>query len=61
LLRSSGADPAKFPDAVKRATGKFPPLPPRLAGLYDGAERVTVLPNDRAKIRDFILTQVSRS
>jgi threonine synthase len=53
------AHPAKFPDAVKRATGKFPPLPSRLQGLYDGEERVTVLPPDRTKIRDFILSRVT--
>jgi threonine synthase len=57
----STADPAKFPDAVRRATGQIPPLPPRLAGLYEGTERVTVLPNDRARIRDFILSRVARS
>jgi threonine synthase len=57
----STADPAKFPDAVQRATGKTPPLPPRLAHLYDGVERVTVLPNDRATIRDFILTRSAHS
>jgi threonine synthase len=55
----STADPAKFPDAVKQATGKTPPLPPRLAGLYDGVERVTVLPNDKTTIRDFILSRVA--
>jgi len=57
----STAAPAKFPDAVQRATGKIPPLPPRLAGLYDGAERVTILPNDRAKLSDFILSRVASS
>ncbi|HEY1710274.1 MAG TPA: threonine synthase [Rhizomicrobium sp.] len=57
----STADPAKFPDAVRRATGKTPPLPPRLAHLYDGVERVTVLPNDKARIRDFILTRSAHS
>jgi threonine synthase len=56
----STAHPAKFPDAVKRATGKFPLLPPRLQGLYEGEERVTVLPPDRAKIRDFILSRMAR-
>jgi threonine synthase len=54
----STAAPAKFPDAVKRATAKIPPLPSRLAGLYEGEERVTVLPNDRGKISDFILSRV---
>jgi threonine synthase len=50
----STAHPAKFPDAVRRATGQAPPLPPRLQGLYDGVERVSVLPNDLPQIRAFI-------
>ncbi len=54
----STAHPAKFPDAVRHATGQIPPLPPRLAGLYDGVERVTVLPNERAAVRDFISSRL---
>ncbi len=54
----STAHPAKFPDAVKRATGQTPPLPPRLAGLYEGRERVTVLPNDRVEVRNFISSRL---
>ena len=44
------AHPAKFPDAVERAVGFRPPLPPRLADLYDKVERYTVAPNDLASI-----------
>ncbi|HLT16402.1 MAG TPA: threonine synthase [Acidimicrobiales bacterium] len=40
------AHPAKFPDAVERATGVHPPLPERLADLFERAERYDVLPND---------------
>ena len=40
------AHPAKFPDAIERAIGWRPPLPPRLADLYDRAERFLVLPNE---------------
>ncbi len=50
----STAHPAKFPNAVKRATGVSPPLPPRLQGLYDGVERVSILPNDQLRLRAFI-------
>jgi threonine synthase len=39
------AHPAKFPDAVERATGVRPPLPRALADLYDREERYTRLPN----------------
>jgi threonine synthase len=38
------AHPAKFPDAVERATGQRPPLPARVAGLFERAERYDVLP-----------------
>jgi threonine synthase len=45
------AHPAKFPEAVTRATGHAPPVPPRLAGLEGRAERFTVLPNDLAAVQ----------
>jgi threonine synthase len=40
------AHPAKFPDAVVRATGVHPPLPPHLADLFEREERCDVLPAD---------------
>ena len=48
------AHPAKFPDAVERATGMRPALPPRLADLFDRPERVEVLPNDLRAVQAFI-------
>lgn len=48
------AHAAKFPDAVERATGVRPPLPPRLADLYDREERYTVLPNDLNQVKAFV-------
>ena len=39
------AHPAKFPDAVERATGIRPPLPPALADLYERPETFSVAPN----------------
>jgi threonine synthase len=44
------AHPAKFPDAVERATGIRPPLPPRLAELMDLPERYVTLPADLAAV-----------
>jgi threonine synthase len=38
------AHPAKFPDAMERATGRRPPLPPALADLYSRQERFTTAP-----------------
>ncbi len=48
------AHPAKFPDAVERATGVRPPLPPHLADLFDLPEHVTVLPHDLAAVQQFV-------
>jgi threonine synthase len=48
------AHPAKFPDAVERATGLRPPLPPHLADLLDRPERFTVLANDQGAVERFI-------
>ncbi|MBX6322847.1 MAG: threonine synthase [Rhodospirillaceae bacterium] len=48
------AHPAKFPDAVARATGERPALPPPLADLMTRPERLDVLPNDLAAVEDYI-------
>jgi threonine synthase len=48
------AHPAKFPAAVEAATGQHPPLPPRMADLYDREERVTRVPNDLSAIQTLI-------
>jgi threonine synthase len=45
------AHPAKFPDAVERATGVRPALPARLADLFQRKERYAVLPNDLGAVR----------
>lgn len=54
------AHPAKFPDAVEKATGIRPALPPRLADLYERKEKLTTLPNDLKKIQDFVRANVHR-
>ena len=48
------AHPAKFPDAVERATGIRPALPPHLERILTAAERVDHLPNDLATVEDFV-------
>jgi threonine synthase len=48
------AHPAKFPDAVERATGLRPQLPSRLAGLFDRPESVEVLSNDLKTVQGYI-------
>jgi threonine synthase len=54
MITLSTAHPAKFPDAVERACGVRPGLPPRMAGLFDRTERFTVLANDTAAVEAFI-------
>jgi len=46
MVCAATAHPAKFPDAVEKATGIRPPLPGRLADLMAGEERFDVLPAD---------------
>lgn len=48
------AHPAKFPDAVEKATGQRPPLPEHLADLLSREERLTVLPNNLQEIKAYI-------
>ncbi|WP_147125671.1 threonine synthase [Shimia ponticola] len=46
MITLATAHPAKFPDAVEAAMGSRPPLPPRMADLYERSERVTRVEND---------------
>jgi threonine synthase len=48
------AHPAKFPDAVQKATGERPALPPRLADLFQRTERVDGLTNDVEALKELI-------
>jgi len=48
------AHPAKFPDAVVKATGVEPRLPEHLVDLLDRPERYESLPNDLATVQDYV-------
>ena len=50
--------PAKFPDAVEKATKIRPNLPQRLSYLMNAKETFKVLPNSEAAVKAFILSQV---
>ena len=54
MITLATAHPAKFPDAVERATGLRPGLPARMADLFDRSERVTPVPNDLAALEALI-------
>jgi threonine synthase len=48
------AHPAKFPEAVERACGRRPALPPRHADLYEREEHCLRLPNDLGQVQEAI-------
>jgi len=48
------AHPAKFPEAVERATGCTPEPPPALAVVADRPERCTSLPNNVDAVKEFV-------
>lgn len=48
------AHPAKFPDAVERATGQRPELPARVGDLFDREERCAELPGDYDAIAEYV-------
>jgi threonine synthase len=54
------AHPAKFPDAIARATGVRPDLPSHLASLFEREERFSILPNDQHEIERFIVARAAR-
>lgn len=54
VVALSTAHPAKFPDAVERATGLRPALPPHMADLMTRPETFTVLPHDQTTVETFI-------
>jgi threonine synthase len=54
IVTLATAHPAKFPAAVKAATGIEPPLPAWLSDLHERAERYDVQANDQAAIERYI-------
>ena len=61
VVVAATAHPAKFPDAVERATGLRPPLPARLADLYQREERYSVLPPDLGAVEEFVRSHAFRN
>lgn len=54
LICLGTAHPAKFPDAVKQATGHSPELPVGLSDLFERPERFERCPNDVAAVRQIV-------
>ena len=61
MVALATAHPAKFPDAVERATGIRPPVPPTLAAIMDRRERITILPNDVGAVAHFVRAHARRA
>ena len=59
MITLATAHPAKFPDAVQAATGIRPPLPSRMADLYERAERVTRVKHDLGALQALIKERIS--
>ncbi|MFQ6552994.1 threonine synthase [Aestuariibius insulae] len=59
MITLATAHPAKFPDAVEDATGVRPPLPSRMADLYERPERVTRVPGELAPIQEIIRERIA--
>ncbi len=59
MITLATAHPAKFPDAVEAATGIRPPLPARMADLFDRPERVTRVANDLAALKAIIRERIT--
>lgn len=59
MITLATAHPAKFPDAVKAASGVMAPLPPRMADLYDRPERVTRCANDLSALQSVIKERIT--
>ena len=56
IVTLATAHPAKFRDAVERATGQRPPLPARVGDLFQREERMVELPGDYAAVVDYVIT-----
>lgn len=55
------AHPAKFRDAVERATGQRPMLPRRVSGLFEREERYETLPGELQAVEAYIAERATES
>jgi threonine synthase len=59
IVTLATAHPAKFRDAVERATGTRPPLPLRVGELFEREERMVELPGDYDAVAAYIAEHAS--
>jgi threonine synthase len=60
MITLATAHPAKFPDAVEKASGHRPALPARMADLFDRPERLTQVPNDLMALEALVRERTGR-
>jgi threonine synthase len=60
MVALATAHPAKFPEAVERATGVRPALPAHLADLFERDEHYATLPAELERVEAFIRARVAR-
>ena len=60
MITLATAHPAKFPDAVQKASGIRPALPERMKDLFERSERVTRVANDLDQIETLIQERLSK-
>ncbi len=58
IITLATAHPGKFRDAVERATGQRPQLPPRAQGLFDRMEKFDRLENDLPALQQYMRARV---
>ena len=56
MVTLATAHPAKFPEAVSKASGQSPALPEHMADLLRREERFQVLPADMTAVKQYILS-----
>jgi threonine synthase len=61
VIVAATAHPAKFPDAIERAVGFRPALPPHMADLYERKEEYICAPNDLAHIEGLVRNFANRN
>jgi threonine synthase len=61
MVALATAHPAKFPDAVEKATGARPGLPPHMADLFTRTERLDRLGNDAEALKTYVRTFAART
>ena len=61
IVTLATAHPAKFPDAVERATGQRPALPQRVGDLFDREERYAELPGTYEAVAAYVAEHATPS